>query len=268
MPSRSPFSIHFPSHISRRRRAAAWTVHFFTATGAICGLFALHAISQQQFTLAFWLMGAAVFIDGLDGTLARLAATKRYAPELDGALLDNIIDFLNYVTVPAFFLIHGDLLPRDWNLVGAAMIMLASAYQFSQVDAKTRDHFFKGFPSYWNVVVFYLFIWQFTTTGNLLIVLGLTVLVFVPIKYVYPSRLEYLTRRRLLRRAMLAMTLLWGVVSGLLLWLYPATNMLLSLLSLGIILIYIAASIYRTLVPLDSLLAGPPAGPEPATGQQ
>lgn len=233
------------------RRVAAWLVHLFTASGAVFGLFALSAIHRQQFILAFWLMAATIIIDSVDGVLARRTMARVIAPQIDGALLDNIVDYLNYVIVPAFFLIESDMLPGVWRFVGAALVVLASAYQFTQYDAKTQDHFFKGFPSYWNIVVFYLFFWQTSPWTNLVTILILAALVFVPIKCVYPSRLEYLTHNRHLRRAMLLATFIWGGATASLIWLYPKTNRVLVVLSMGYMVLYILVSLYRTLVPLE-----------------
>jgi phosphatidylcholine synthase len=130
---------------------------------------------------------------------------------------------------------------------------LASAYQFTQPEAKTKDHFFKGFPSYWNIVVFYLFFWQMSPWVNLAIVLILVVLVFVPIKYVYPSRLDYLSRNLWLQWAMLIATLLWGAATAAMLWLYPRTNQFLIMLSMGYVIFYVLISLYRTFVPLEGV---------------
>jgi phosphatidylcholine synthase len=202
-------------------------------------------------------MGAAMIVDSVDGILARRAQTKVAAPRVDGALLDNIIDYVNYVMAPAFFLFVSGLLPPIWSFVGVSTIVLASAYQFTQPEAKTDDHFFKGFPSYWNIIVFYLFFWQTPPWVNLVIVLALVVLVFVPIKYVYPSRLDYLTHNRWLRRAMLIATLLWGVATAALLWIYPQTNFVLVALSILYIILYISISVYRTFRPIEPLPRGP-----------
>ncbi len=238
---------------SRRQHIAAWLVHLFTASGAVIGLVTLSAIHRKEFVTAFWFMGAAIAIDSLDGYLARRSNVKKIAPQIDGALLDNILDYINYVVAPAFFLLEGDLLPHDWRLVGTSMIVLASAYQFTQHDAKTKDHFFKGFPSYWNIVVFYLFFWQTLPWINLVIVIMLSIMVFVPIKYVYPSRLDYLSRNIWLQWAMLVATLLWGAASLALLWLYPDTNNILVLLSVGYAVVYAMISLYRTFVPLEGV---------------
>ena len=168
------------SLFSRQRRVGAWLVHLFTASGAVIGLFTYFFIHHGEYIAAFWLMGAAILIDGIDGMFARWARTKEAAAKIDGELLDNIIDYSNYVMAPAFFLLVGGLLPQGWNYLGPSLVVLASAYQFSQPDAKTEDHFFKGFPSYWNIVVFYLFFWQTSPRTNMIIVLVLVVLVFVP----------------------------------------------------------------------------------------
>jgi phosphatidylcholine synthase len=237
--------------ISRRRRVAAWLVHLFTAAGAVLGLLTLNAIHRQQFLTAFWLMAVTIVIDATDGVMARLAMTKEAAPRIDGALLDNLIDYINYVMAPAFFLVVSDLLPHEWRFWGAGLIVLVSAYQFTQTDAKTEDHFFKGFPSYWNIVVFYLFIWHTSPWTNLVILLILSVLVFVPIKYVYPSRLTYLSPNPGVRRAMLLASLVWGGATTGLLWLYPNTNRLLMALSLAYVVLYTVISLYRTFVPVD-----------------
>lgn len=237
--------------ISRRRRVAAWLVHLFTASGAVFGLLTLSAIHNGRFLLAFWFMGGAIIVDSVDGVLARRAMTKVAAPKIDGALLDNLLDYVNYVVAPAFFLLESALLPIGWRFVGASSVVLASAYQFTQPEAKTKDHFFKGFPSYWNIVVFYLFFWQTSSWTNLIIVLILSILIFVPIKYVYPSRMDYLTHSVWLRRAMLIGALLWGIASAILLWIYPDTNQLLVILSIGYAVFYVLISIYRTFVPLD-----------------
>ncbi len=240
--------------ISRQRRIAAWLVHLFTASGAVLGLLTFAAIHQGNFIWAFWLMSAAILVDAVDGALARRAQTKVAAPKIDGALLDNIIDYVNYVMAPAFFLLVGGLLPPRWAILGTSIIVLASAYQFTQPDAKTRDHFFKGFPSYWNIVVFYLFLWQTSPWVNFVIVVTLSILVFVPIKYVYPSRLEYLTSRLWLRQMMLGATILWAVVTIALLIIYPETSVILVGLSIAYLVGYILLSLYRTFVPVKTPL--------------
>jgi phosphatidylcholine synthase len=233
------------------QRLAGWLVHAFTASGAYIGLLALLAIHQNKLLLAFWLMGGTIIIDAVDGVFARLIKIKLAVPQIDGALLDNIVDFFTYTMIPAFFVLVVPLLPDNlWRFACVIAITLSSAYQFTQVDAKTSDHFFKGFPSYWNIVIFYLFFWQMNPWINFWIIIGLSILSFVPIKYVYPSRLDYLTHSRFLRLAMLAATIVWGAATAGLLWVYPETNPTLVFLSLGYLILYAAISFYRTWIPL------------------
>ena len=235
------------------RQLLGWLVHAFTASGACVGLLALLAIYHHRFSLALWLMTITILIDAVDGMFARMIEVKQTIPNVDGALLDNIVDFFTYTLVPCFFLLVNDLLPSEWRIVCVMIITFSSAYQFTQLDAKTSDHFFKGFPSYWNIAVFYLFFWQMSHLTNLLILLFLASLSFVPIKYVYPSRLDYLTENKYLRIGMIGMTVIWGIATSGLLWLYPKTNHFLVAISVGYCLLYIGISLYRTWIPLSSL---------------
>lgn len=236
--------------VTIKQRIAGWLVHAFTASGAFVGLLALYSIHQHNYLSALWLMCIAIIIDAVDGMLARMINIKVAVPKIDGALLDNIVDFVNYTIVPSFFLLVAPLLPDDWRYLCIAAIVLSSAYQFTQVDAKTSDHFFKGFPSYWNIAVFYLFFWQMSEWTNLIILFVLALLSFVPIKYVYPSRLDYLAKSNLPRLAMLIATVCWGVATIGLLWLYPKSNPVLVLVSMGYMILYVVISLYRTWVPL------------------
>lgn len=245
----------YPSeNVSLSQRILGWLIHAFTASGACVGLLSLLAIYQHNLLLALWLMGAAILIDAVDGMFARMVQIRKAVPEIDGALLDNIIDFFNYTLVPCFFLLVTNLLPDYWRVLCVMAITFSSAYQFTQVDAKTTDHFFKGFPSYWNIAVVYLFFWQMSSTTNMLILLSLAVLSFVPIKYVYPSRLDYLTDNKYLRISMVFITVLWGAATTGLLWLYPQSNHFLVAISIGYCLLYMGISLYRTWVPLSSLV--------------
>jgi phosphatidylcholine synthase len=95
---------------------------------------------------------------------------------------------LNFVIAPCFFLVHAGLLPPQDSLWLAALPLVASAYGFCRTDAKTADNFFLGFPSYWNIVVFYLYVLQAPLWVNAFLIIALSILVFVPIKFIYPSR--------------------------------------------------------------------------------
>jgi phosphatidylcholine synthase len=196
-------------------RTVAWSVHLWTALGAVCGLLALHATGQGRFQAAWIWVGVALLIDGVDGTLARRAEVARRLPGFDGARLDDLVDFLNYAIVPTYLMIEMRLLPVPAGWVAAVAVCLASAYQFGQRDSKTPDGYFRGFPSYWNLVVFYLTLLRPAPWLAFLIVVSLALLSFVPSLYVYP------TRTRELRALTLALTAAWGAVLGALILVHP-----------------------------------------------
>ncbi len=193
-----------PARAGPLRVAAAWGVHLLTASSAPAGLLAILATWRGDVRTAFWWMAYTVAIDAIDGTLARAVGVKHVLPGFDGSRLDDIVDYLTYVVVPAVFLVHMDLLPAGAAVPVAAAVVLSSAYGFSQTQAKTADHYFTGFPSYWNIVVFYLYMLGWPPALNAVVVLLFAIGVFVPLRYVYPSRMPRL------RTPTIALGLIWG----------------------------------------------------------
>jgi phosphatidylcholine synthase len=180
----------------------SWSVHLFTASGAVLGTFALIAIAMNRLEAAALMMLASLFIDGLDGTLARAVRVTEFTPEIDGRRLDDIVDYLNFVVVPAIFLWGaGSVLHPGW----LAAPVLASAYGFSRKDAKTEDDFFLGFPSYWNILALYLWLLDVAPLGGTIWVAGLSIAVFIPMKFLYPSKV-------------LPMSLRFGLGVGAIVW--------------------------------------------------
>lgn len=176
----------------RVHKIRSWSVHLFTASGAVIGFFALVAIANGSFGNATLLMLAALFIDGIDGTLARAARVSEHIPEIDGRRLDDIVDYLNFVIVPVFFLWGaGSVMHPVW----LAAPILASAYGFSREDAKTEDNFFLGFPSYWNILAIYLWLLSVGPVAGTAWVAVLSVAVFIPMKYLYPSKVQPMSLR-------------------------------------------------------------------------
>ncbi len=229
----------------------AWAVHAFTASAACVGVLTLVSIYHQQYVQALWLMGITVVIDAVDGSFARLVRVKKVLPMIDGALLDNIVDYLNYVITPCFFmLVKPGMLPSAYALIIVIAITIASSYQFCQADAKTPDHFFKGFPCYWNFAVLYLFIFNISATINVLVLTTLCILIFIPIKYVYPSRLDYLTTSTPLKILMHSCSVFYGISIAQLLWHYPQNDRFWLGVSLAYIVLYLALSFYRTCSPM------------------
>lgn len=193
----------------------AYLVHVYTATGVVCGLLSILATLDGDYQLALSWMVAAVFIDATDGWLARRVHVDRNAPNIDGARLDDIVDYVTYVVAPGLLLLKAGLLPPGWALPVVCAMLLASAMGFSQRDAKTADHYFTGFPSYWNVVALYLLLIGARPTINAIVLLVLSALVFVPIRYVYPTRTETW------RVVTLAGCAAWGVQVLGLIWSLP-----------------------------------------------
>jgi phosphatidylcholine synthase len=172
------------------RKIFAWAVHAFTALGLVAAAIIAVLIvkgTDEAFHLAFWLMIAATVIDALDGPLARYARVQEILPGFDGRRLDDLIDFLNYTCLPLLLIWRAGLLPgpESWLLLYP---LLASIYGFSQVDAKTEDGFFLGFPSYWNVVAFYLYFLHPDPLLTMAILFILATLTFVPLRYFYPTQ--------------------------------------------------------------------------------
>jgi phosphatidylcholine synthase len=194
---------------------AAWLVHLYTASSVVCGFLALTRIFYDRYRDAFFWLAVAVLIDATDGVLARRTDVASRLPWFNGAKLDDIVDYVTYVFVPAFFAWHALLVPERAAMLVAAAMLLSSAYGFNKDDAKTADHFFTGFPSYWNIVVFYLFIAGWPPEFNLVILLGLSVLVFVPIHYLYPSRSP------MFRRLTVGLGAVWGILVMVMLWQMP-----------------------------------------------
>jgi phosphatidylcholine synthase len=223
-------------------RLAGAAVHLYTALGSVLGFWIVIAAFEGEVVAALWLGLATLFIDGTDGMLARRFRVKETIPWFDGARMDDIVDYLTYVFAPIVLLWTTDRLPdgpTGWIL--AALPLLASCYQFCRVDAKTSDHFFLGFPSYWNVVAFYAIVLDVGPTGVAISLAVLTVLVFVPVRYVYPSRTT------LLRGLNVALAGMWLVTYAVLLVQYPDPSPVVVALSLGYLVYYVGLSLYLTI---------------------
>jgi len=229
-----------PLDVRRRQsllKLCAWGVHLYTATGAVAGLLALDRIARDDFRAAFFAMALAVFIDSSDGPLARVVRVRDRIPAFDGALLDNIVDYLTYVVAPVFLMQRAGLLaPSLTGFALAAFLLLASAYGFCHVEAKTTDNYFRGFPSYWNLVALYLYCLRLPTALNASILIVLGVMVFVPIKYIYPNRTE------LMRPFTLGLAVIWAIATFAMLPALPTPNPILLYTSLGFIVYYFMMS--------------------------
>ena len=184
-------------------RAAGFSVHLFTASGGAVAVLALYAAIERNFPACFAWLGLALFIDGIDGTLARAARVQVTAASIDGTVLDLVIDFLTYVLVPVVALWRSDLMPTEASFWIGLVVTIASALYFADTRMKTDDLWFRGFPATWNLVVFYLFVLRPPWVVSAVILLGATALMFTPIVFVHPLRVVRL------RSLTIAMTIAW-----------------------------------------------------------
>jgi phosphatidylcholine synthase len=233
-------------------RLAGAAVHLYTALGTVLAFLVVIAAIDGDVEAALWLGLAALFVDGTDGMLARRARVKQTIPWFDGALLDNIVDYLTYVFAPVVLLWTTGRLPDGplgWVL--AALPLLASCYQFCRVDAKTDDHTFLGFPSYWNVVAFYAIVLDVGEPVLAAFLVVFSVLVFVPIRFLYPSR------SGTLRTVSLVLSAVWAVTYAVLLVQYPDPHWLVAAASLAYVAYYWAVSLWLTAGAARRRRAGP-----------
>jgi phosphatidylcholine synthase len=197
---------------------SAWAVHLLTASGAPLAFLTIIAIGVRDYRQAFLWMALSTAIDSMDGALARALRVKERLPAFNGARLDDIVDYLTFVFAPAYLVYHARLTPEALALIVVGAMLLSSAYGFSQDAAKTSDHFFTGFPSYWNIVVFYLVVIGASPVFNATLLIGLAMLVFVPIAYVYPSRTPTL------RLPTIGLGLAWAVLVLVMIWQFPRVS--------------------------------------------
>ena len=192
-------------------KAPSYLVHIFTALGVVFGFLALLATVDGKIPEAFLWLAAALFVDGVDGTLARAVNVNQNTPEIDGAILDNIIDYLNYVVVPVFIFYSLGMAPEPYLLLSCAAILLVSCFTFTNTNIKTDDFYFSGFPAIWNIVVLYFYILESSEFTNFIFVILFCVLTFIPFKYVHPFRVVEF------RRITLIITFIWMITTTILL---------------------------------------------------
>jgi phosphatidylcholine synthase len=222
---------------SAAARFAAALVHAYTAAGALVAFLSLRAAIAGDFRASFaWLL-VATLIDSTDGLLARRVRVGEVLPNVDGARLDDIVDYLTFVFVPIVVLhLAGDL-RGPMTVPVAAAVLLSSGYGFTAADAKTSDHFFTGFPSYWNIVALYLHAARVPPPVTAALLLVLSALIFVRIGYVYPSKMPTL------RALTVALGCVWALMVAMIIWSLPSAPPMLVLGSLFFPVYYVVLSL-------------------------
>jgi len=217
-------------------KIAAWAVHGFTASGAVLGFLAIISIFNNDLVGAFLWLGLALLIDGLDGSLARKIGVTNKTPNIDGSALDLVIDYLNYVIIPALMIYWFQFVPPGWEIYIPAGIVAVSLYTFANINMKTSDYYFSGWPAIWNILVLYFYILGTNLWINLIVIIILYILTFVPIKFVHPLRVKNL------RNYTIFATVLWGASTLKLVTANPNINLFLE--EKIVMAIWILCSIY------------------------
>ena len=217
-------------------KIAAWAVHGFTASGAVLGFLAIISILKNDLVGAFLWLGLALLIDGIDGSLARKIGVLDKTPNIDGSTLDNVIDYLNYVIIPALMIYWFQMVPNGWEIILPAGMFAVSLYTFANMNMKTNDYYFSGFPAVWNIVVLYFYILNTHPIINVIVILLLFIFTFIPIKFVHPLRVKKI------RNLTIFCTVLWSATTLKLV----TTNSDINLFAEQkiVLLIWIACSIY------------------------
>jgi len=182
-------------------------VHGFTASGAVLGFLAIISILNNDLVGAFLWLGLALLIDGIDGTLARKIGVLDKTPNIDGSTLDNVIDYLNYVIIPALMIYWFQMVPNGWEIILPAGMFAVSLYTFANMNMKTNDYYFSGFPAVWNIVVLYFYILNTHPIINVIVILLLFIFTFIPIKFVHPLRVKKI------RNLTIFCTVLWSATT-------------------------------------------------------
>ncbi|MBC2775716.1 phosphatidylcholine/phosphatidylserine synthase [Rhizobium sp. AQ_MP] len=186
----------------------AFSVHMLTASGSFLAFLGVVAAAEKRFVDMFWWLGLALLVDGIDGPIARKVRVKEVLPNWSGDTLDNIIDYVTYVLLPAFALYQSGMIGEPWSFVAAGLIVVSSAIYYADMGMKTDEYFFSGFPVVWNMLIFTLFVIDASATTALVAVLASVILTFLPIHFLHPVRVKRL------RPLNLAVFLLWCGFGG------------------------------------------------------
>jgi phosphatidylcholine synthase len=215
-------------------------IHILTASGVALGLIALLAAHEHRWTAMFFWLGIALLIDGIDGPLARYLRVKDTLPRWSGEVLDLVVDYLNYVLVPAYALVVSGLIAPPFSLLAGVAITVTGALYFADTRMKTEDAYFRGFPAVWNVVVFYLFILRPESVISLAAVALFCIMTFIPVLFLHPLRVKRF------RAANIAFVVLWAALALFALYrdLSPPPAAAIPLLAIG--MYFLAAGLLRT----------------------
>jgi phosphatidylcholine synthase len=192
----------------RSAHIRAFAVHILTASGVVLGLLALIAAARGAWVAMFLWLGVALVVDGIDGPLARRTRVADLVPRWSGDVLDLVVDFTNYVFVPAFAIAISGLLPPVAGILVAAAIVISGAIYFADSEMKMPGNYFRGFPALWNAAAFYLFLLTPAPWIGAAVLLMLAGLMFAPFRFIHPVRV------RQWRNLNLSLVGLWSLLAA------------------------------------------------------
>ena len=168
----------------------AYLVHLLTGSGILMSFFSIISILNNDKLLTFIFLIIALFVDVIDGNLARKYNVKKFSPNVDGVMLDSIVDYINYVFIPCIIIYKFNYVPEQFVIILPILILGISLFSFSYLKIMTDNYLYIGFPSIWNVIVIYLSILDLNVWYNLFIFLILIILKLIPVKVIHPMRYE------------------------------------------------------------------------------
>ena len=218
-------------------------VHLFTGFGIIAGYFALIAVINNNQKEAFLWLGLAFLIDSVDGTLARKFNVKKNLPNIDGKMLDSIIDFFNYVIIPSIMIYWFRYVPDQFSVLIPAILIFISIYSYVNLNILTNDNYYNGFPAIWNVIVLYFYIFGTSQNINLILLTLLIFLKFSPLKCIHPLRVKRF------KNLSIIFAIIWFLTSALLILIKQSNQILIN--EIFIMFFWVISNIYFIIISLS-----------------
>ena len=218
-------------------------VHLLTGFGIIAGYFALIAVMNNNQKEAFLWLGLAFLIDSIDGTLARKFNVKKNLPNIDGKMLDSIIDFFNYVIIPSIMIYWFRYVPDQFSVLIPAILIFISIYSYVNLNILTNDNYYNGFPAIWNVIVLYFYIFGTSQNVNLILLTLLIFLKFSPLKCIHPLRVKRF------KNLSIIFAIIWFLTSALLILIKQINQI--SINEIFIMFFWVISNIYFIVISLS-----------------
>jgi phosphatidylcholine synthase len=177
---------HESAYAARRGVQIAWAVHVLTASGVVVGYLALTAVGEGRARGAILWLLVALFVDGVDGPLARRIDASRRVPHMSGQTLDLVVDYFTCAIVPVAFLTRFDMLPPRTSAVVSIAILVTGVLWMGRSDQETEDGWFRGFPGEWNLIIPTLFLADASPWVNLVVCAVLAALQLSVVEFPHP----------------------------------------------------------------------------------